>query len=305
MDSVVEKQCLRSMTGYASMQGATEGWSWNGEIKAVNGRSLDLRFRLPDIEGLETALRKMLQARLARGNVTINLKLSRDEGAQQTSVNVAGLDTALAVIAKINETATGAGIALAPVSATDIAGMRDVLEFADTGRDADVAGLRAALLKDFEACLIAFDADRAREGGSLGDVLGDQITRVEALVVDAAAALGDREAAARANLERGLARILDTTEVPDETRLMQELAMIAVKTDITEELDRLTTHVQAARDLLRQDTPIGRKFDFLMQEFNREANTLCSKSQSSALTAIGLDLKSVIDQMREQVQNIE
>ena len=305
MDSVVEKQCLRSMTGYASMQGAAEGWTWNGEIKAVNGRSLDLRFRLPDIEGLEAALRKMLQARLARGNVTINLKLARDEGAQRATVNTAGLNNALAVITKINETAKDAGITLRSVTAADIAGMRDVLEFAETGRDADVADLRAALLKGFEECLATFDADRAREGRALCDVLADQIARVEGLVADAAVAVGDREAAARANLERGLARILETTDVPDETRLMQELAILAVKTDITEELDRLTTHIQAARDLLQQDTPIGRKFDFLMQEFNRETNTLCSKSQSSALTAIGLDLKSVIDQMREQVQNIE
>ena len=125
------------------------------------------------------------------------------------------------------------------------------------------------------------------------------------MVADARAAVGDREAATRQAMQRAVARLLEVAEVPDEARLIQELALIAVKNDVTEEIDRLGAHVAAARDLLSQDGAVGRKFDFLMQEFNREANTLCSKSQSAALTAVGLDLKALIDQMREQVQNIE
>lgn len=293
------------MTGFGSTQGSIEGWSWSGDVRAVNGRSLDLRLRLPDVDGFEPEVRKRLQAQLARGNVTVNLRLQRDEGAQKSSVNPEGLTQALAIIAQIEASAQAAGFSLKTVKATDIAAMRGVVEMNEGSGEDDIKALKSALLDSFDMALSAFIADRAREGAALKTVLSDQISRVEGLTRAAGAAAGDRDTAARAALERNLARLLDATEVPDEARLLQELALVAVKTDVTEELDRLAAHVDAARDLLAKTGPVGRKLDFLMQEFNREANTLCSKAQSPDLSAIGLELKAVIDQMREQVQNIE
>ncbi|NNE79694.1 MAG: YicC family protein [Silicimonas sp.] len=294
------------MTGFASVRGEHEGWTWVSEIRSVNGRGLDLRLRVPDwIEGLEPELRKRLQARLSRGNVTVGIKVQRDDSAGGARVNDAGLEAALAALGAIQKAAKSADLSLRKTSAADIAAMRGVMEIGEVGSSEDITGLRTALLENFMSALEAFEGDRAREGATLASVLGDQIGRIETLSAEAASALGDREAAARAGIERALARLLEVHEAPDEARLLQELALIAVKNDVTEELDRLASHVAAARDLLAASGPVGRKLDFLMQEFNREANTLCSKAQSKELTAIGLDLKAVIDQMREQVANIE
>ncbi|NNE89526.1 MAG: DUF1732 domain-containing protein, partial [Silicimonas sp.] len=253
------------MTGFASVQGAHGAWSWTADIRSVNGRGLDLRLRMPDwIEGLEPEVRKLLQARLTRGSVTLNLKVQRDEETTSARVNSAGLKAALAAVAQIEATAALDGIPLSPMRATDIAAMRGVIDFSETVADEGIAALRAAALKDVAACLDAFDADRAREGGALEQVLNAQLETMGDLTAAAKDAAGDRESAARAGIERGLARLLKATEVPDEGRLLQELALIAVKNDITEEIDRLSAHVDAARELLGSDVAIGRKFDFLM-----------------------------------------
>ena len=304
MEDVSGNQGLMSMTGFAAIQGAKGDLSWSGDIRSVNGRSLDLRLRVPDVDGLEPELRKRLQARVARGNVTVTLQLQRDEGAQMARVNAVGLTAALEILREIEAAAHAAGVTLATATPTDVATMRGVVDISEA-EAADPAALRAALLESFETALTAFIQDRQREGEALGAVLSEQIQRVAGLIEAAAEAVGDREAAARAALDRNLSRLLDATDVPDESRLLQELALVAVKTDVTEELDRLKAHVEAAHGLLSETGPVGRKLDFLMQEFNREANTLCSKAQSTTLSAVGLDLKAVIDQMREQVQNIE
>lgn len=297
---------LMSMTGFASNTGVFKDWTWTVEVRSVNGRGLDLRFRMPDwIEGLEPEARKMYQARLARGNVTVNVKVQRNAETAGLAINDTALAATLDVLTTIQAAADAAGYALAASKASDIASMRGVIDVRETTAPEDIPPLRAAILESLTDALDAFVADRAREGGELACVLGEQIERVEGFSTSAIKAVGDREVAARASLKRALARLLETTEVPDEARLMQEMALIAVKNDVTEEIDRLASHVAAARALMQEDGAVGRKFDFLMQEFNREANTLCSKSQSTELTAIGLDLKAVIDQMREQVQNIE
>ncbi|HDR29098.1 endoribonuclease YicC domain-containing protein, partial [Rhodovulum sp.] len=163
----------------------------------------------------------------------------------------------------------------------------------------------AALLADLDRLIDDFTAMRAAEGAALEALLRDQLAQIADLVKDAARAAEARREHMAESLRANLARVLDNSEGADPDRVAQELAMIAVKSDVREELDRLSAHVEAARALLDADGPIGRKLDFLMQEFNREANTLCSKSQSTPLTRIGLDLKHVIDQMREQVQNVE
>ncbi len=296
---------LKSMTGFASFQGGFETWRVSGDIRSVNGRGLDLRIRAPDwVEGLEPEIRKRLQAAIGRGSVALNVRVARDDATPEASINAEQLNAALTMLADIEAAAKTNGVALAPSRASEIASMRGVID-QDSPDAGDTSALRNAVLAEVDTLIAEFDADRAREGNALAGVLSGQVDQVEALARRAAEAAGDRARASRAALERSLARLLDATEVQDEARLLQELALIAVKTDVTEELDRLTAHISAARGLLALSGPVGRKLDFLMQEFNREANTLCSKAQSTELTSLGLDLKAVIDQMREQVQNVE
>lgn len=300
-----ETTALSSMTGFAAVQGAGHGWSWTVDIRSVNGRGLDLRFRLPDwIEGLEPALRKVFQGRLHRGTVNVGIRVQRDEAGAGLTLNPDALSHAVSLLTVIRDEAQTRGLKTRKPSAAEIAAIRGVLDTSDTTAT-DTAALRAEILTSAQACVDAFIADRDREGQAIAAVITDQIDRMERLVTEARAAAGDRELAARAAMERAVARLLDVADVPDEARLVQELALIAVKNDVTEEIDRLGAHIAAARALMAEEGAVGRKFDFLMQEFNREANTLCSKSQSTQLTAVGLDLKALIDQMREQVQNIE
>ncbi|WP_235857753.1 YicC/YloC family endoribonuclease [Marimonas lutisalis] len=295
---------IQSMTGFASAKGQMGAYGWNWELRSVNAKGLDLRLRVPDwIGGLEAALRTRLGAALSRGSVTLSLRVQREDDAGTLAVNQAQLDAVLTALAQVEERAHEKGVSLGPTRASDILGQRGVLE--QVSAEDDTAPLRDALLKAFEPLLAEFLDMRAAEGRALNDVLNTQIAQIEALTASAAAAAVDRRADMAEALRHALARVLDNAAGADEDRVAQELALIAVKADITEELDRLTAHVGAARDLLAADGPVGRKLDFLTQEFNREANTLCSKSQSKALTAIGLELKAVIDQLREQVQNVE
>ncbi|MBT8423396.1 MAG: YicC family protein [Silicimonas sp.] len=293
------------MTGFAAAQGAGQGWSWSVEMRSVNGRGLDLRFRLPDwIEGLEPELRKTMQARLNRGSVNVGIRLQRDEAGAGVSLNTAALHNALVLLKEIEVQAQDQGLRIKKVSAGDIAAIKGVLDLSETS-STDGAALKPLVLATAATCIDGFVADRDREGDAIAAVLSGQIDRMGRLIDDARAAAGDREAQARAAIQRAVARLLDVGDMPDEARLTQELALIAVKNDVTEEIDRLDTHIAAARNLMGESGAIGRKFDFLMQEFNREANTLCSKSASADLTRVGLDLKVIIDQMREQVQNVE
>lgn len=295
---------IRSMTGFASASGALDPHSWGWELRSVNGKGLDLRLRVPDwIDGLEAGLRKELGNAVTRGNVTCGLRVTRAETGGTLTVNTAQLETVLAALHRIEQSAMDAGVSLAPSKATDIVTMRGVLEQSQS--QDDVAALSAALLAEFPAVLADFNAMRAREGAVLADVLDAQLTEIETLTADAAALADARKGEMAKTLQRNLSRVLANSDGIDADRLAQELALIAVKADVTEELDRLGAHVAAARDLLGQGGAVGRKLDFLMQEFNREANTLCSKAQNSDLTRVGLALKAVIDQMREQVQNVE
>ncbi len=295
---------IKSMTGFASASGAQSPFSWSWEVRSVNGRGLDLRLRVPDwVEGLETGLRKKLGAVAARGNVTCNLRLNREDGAGTLEVNEAQLETVLNALHQIEARAMDAGVSLAPSKATDIVTMRGVLD--QPGPSDDAAALCAVLLADADAVVADFDAMRQQEGAALAEVVKAQLDEVEALTAQAATLIPTRSAEMAETLKATLARVLDNAEGADADRVAQELAMIAVKADITEEIDRLRAHVAAARELIAQGGPVGRKLDFLMQEFNREANTLCAKAQMKALTTVGLALKAVIDQMREQVQNVE
>lgn len=296
-----------SMTGFAARKGQGAGHSWAWDLRSVNGKGLDLRLRVPDwIDGLEAALRADLGRALQRGSVSLSLKVARDglgEGVEGLRVNMAALTATLAALAQVEDAAMGQGVTLRQASAADVLAVRGVLDV--SASEIDTASLRAAILADLPALLAEFQAMRAAEGAALNGVIAAQLDQIAALVRDAATEAAARRDAQAASLREALARVLANADGVDETRLAQELAMIAVKNDVTEELDRLTAHVEAARGLLADAGQVGRKFDFLMQEFMREANTLCSKAQSLALTRIGLDLKTLIDQMREQVQNVE
>jgi uncharacterized protein (TIGR00255 family) len=274
------------------------------DIRGVNGRGLDLRFRLPDwLDGLEPALRKRLGERLARGSVSVALKLVRADQAGALRLNTVALDAAIALISEAETRAGERGLGLAPMTAADLLALRGVV---DTGPEStDPAPVVAALLDQADPLIAAFDAARLDEGRALEAVIAGQIDQIASLATQARAAAESRRGDQIEALKAALARLTEAAPGLEPARLETELALIAVKTDVTEELDRLAAHVEAARSLLAAEGPVGRKLDFLMQEFNREANTLCSKAQNAALTRIGLDLKTVIDQMREQVQNLE
>ena len=293
-----------SMTAFASRTGSLGPVSWVWDMRGVNGRGLDLRLRLSDgIPGVEAALRGALGKALSRGNVSVSLRLTREDTAQDFVVDDARLDGVLAALGQIEERAFATGVTLGQPTAADVLSQRGVL--VQRSGDADEAGLAAALIADIDGLVADFVAMRATEGAALHTVIAAQLTRIAELTDGAAAEAAKRAPKVKEALTTAMRRVLDDVAEVDEARIAQELALLAVKSDVTEEIDRLRAHVAAARDLLAQSEPVGRKLDFLAQEFNREANTLCSKAQASDLTAIGLDLKAVIDQMREQIQNVE
>jgi uncharacterized protein (TIGR00255 family) len=292
------------MTGFAVKNSALAPHSWSWELRAVNGKGLDLRIRVPDwLPELETGLRSAVAAQVARGNVTLGLRITREEGVGGLAVNEVQLATVLNALSRIEMAAMDAGVSLAPSKATDIVTMRGVLEQASIADD--TAALGSVLLKEFKGLLADFNAMRTAEGAALEKVLRAQLAEIKSLTAQAATRAQARSVQAAEALKRNLARVMDNVDGLAPERIAAELALIAVKSDVTEEIDRLGAHIVAATDLLDHDGPVGRKLDFLMQEFNREANTLCAKSQNSDLTQVGLALKAVIDRLREQVQNVE
>ncbi len=294
------------MTSFAAQTGGAGLYEWTWDLRSVNGRGLDLRLRIPDwIIGLEPVVKGKLSKSLARGSVQLSLRVTRAETAAAAGINDGALRELLANLAKIESEAMAADVSVVAPSTIDLLNARGIQETTVTDSEAQIAALAKALADDFDGVLVAFGQGRAQEGGALHKILTGQIDEIERLTHMGAEAAELRKEAQAETLRSNVARVLENADGVDADRLAQELALLAVKSDITEEIDRLHAHVAAARALLGADGPVGRKLDFLTQEFNREANTLCSKAQSSALTAIGLDLKATIDQMREQVQNVE
>lgn len=293
---------IQSMTGYAAQSGTQGASSWLWEIRSVNSRGLDMRWRLPDlIANQEADLRAKVQKVLARGGVQISLKIEGDTSSGQTAIDPERLDRVLADLETVQSRAAELGVTLVAASAADVVSMRGVI----AGVAPVTSDSLEAILADFDKVLSQFVAARAQEGEALQTVIRQRIDDIEGLLSAAKDQLGPRKEAQAEGLSAALERLRDGSMPVEPGRVEQELALIAIKSDVTEEIDRLYAHVAAARDLLTANSPIGRKFDFLAQEFNREANTLCSKSGHAGLTAIGLDLKLVIDQMREQIQNLE
>ncbi len=296
---------LNSMTGFTSLSGASERYTWMWELRGVNGKGLDLRLRLPDwIEGLDAEIRARLSKALARGNLNVSLRLRALPARGAAQLDAERVQAVLEAVQMIEARALEKGLSFAPSRASDLLSLRGV--FDESAEEADTTDLRRAVLASFDQALEDFHAVRRAEGAALAALLTGQIGEIEALVGQAVAQAEARKPQAEAQFRAALARVRGEGDVAvDEARIAQELALLAVRADVTEELDRLKTHCAAARALLAAGSPVGRKLDFLMQEFNREANTLCSKAQNADLTATGLDLKSVIEQMREQVQNVE
>lgn len=293
---------IRSMTGFARQSGSTGDFQWTWELKSVNGKGLDVRFRAPSmVDGIDVEGRKRLSGLLSRGSVNANLDLKRGGDAAGLTVNEALLTRIIEVSARHQKE-----FKLQPASIDGLLGLRGVLEAEDASPDEEtLAELRTELLDGLIGAGEQLRAARQDEGQALEDILSAQIDEIERLASAARGHDGARLEAIRDRLAAKLADLLPEDRSFDKDRLEQEVAMIAIKADIREELDRLDAHIASARELLQAEEAIGRRLDFLAQEFNREANTLCSKSGDVSLTAIGLDLKAVVDQFREQIQNVE
>lgn len=293
-----------SMTGFAARRGSSAGATWVWDMRGVNGKGLDARYKVPEwIDGLEAGIRAQIGAALTRGNIMLTLKVTRAaDGEGAVRLNAVALGSVLQALHDVEQAAMAVGVTLAQANPADVLAVRGVLE-AGVG-DAETATLRDALLADLPHLIADFQAMRAGEGAAIAGIIGGQLDVITDLIAKAQGAAKGRESQIAPQMREVLQRLL--AEVPlDETRLAQELAILAVKQDVAEELDRLTAHVKAARALLGGAAAVGRKLDFLVQEFMREANTLCAKAANIHLTRIGLDLKTVIDQMREQIQNVE
>ncbi|MFC5343258.1 YicC/YloC family endoribonuclease [Brevundimonas staleyi] len=291
---------LSGMTGFGRADGALDGWTWSVEARSVNGRNLEVRFRGPNgFDNLERLAKAAGQARLSRGQVTVGVQARKAGGDAST------LKVNEAVLARYLDLANQLAMEGAtPPSADGLLALRGVLDADEETDDAEArAPIEAAMAATVEQALDALKTSREREGAQLRPVIEDFVARIETLVATAETEAAAQTAAVRDRFARRMAEL-----APDvsglEDRIVLEAAALATKADVREELDRLTAHVASARALLEQP-PAGRKLDFLMQEFMREANTLCSKSATTALTATGLDLKAVIEQLREQVQNVE
>ncbi|SFD01335.1 YicC/YloC family endoribonuclease [Devosia psychrophila] len=293
-------QPLASMTGYARSNGAVHGASFACEVKTVNGRGLDIRLRLaPGFDTLESDIRQLIGTTLTRGSVTLNLTVERQGAGGELYINRQALDTVLAALDELK-----GRVEAAPPSLDGILALRGVLEQRDSVLDEDGEALRAAILDAVSTALIDLTVARRQEGSRMSVVLLDRLLEIEALVARAEAHPARSREVILALLRQQVADLATDIKL-SEDRLAQEALLLATKADIREELDRLTAHIAAARELIATGGAAGRRLDFLAQEFNREANTLCSKSNAVELTAIGLDLKAAIDQLREQVQNIE
>jgi uncharacterized protein (TIGR00255 family) len=297
---------LSSMTGFARTDGALDGVTWAWELRSVNGRGLDLKFRLPaGLDTMEPALREAANQLLRRGNVTANCTLRREERPRLVA-DPAALAQVLALALDLAQRIPGA----APPTPEGLLALPGVLRSATADEESALTEAHlAAVRTGFTTALDQLVQARCAEGARLAAILTAQLDEIAALHEQARAQAADQPAAQHARLQETLALLLRNTDIqhdrlPDE-RLAQEVALLAARSDVREELDRLGSHIQAARALLAEGAQIGRRFDFLVQEFVRETNTLCAKSASTALTATGLRLKATIEQLREQVQNVE
>ncbi|MDF1793443.1 MAG: YicC family protein [Thalassobaculaceae bacterium] len=306
---------VTSMTGFARTDGgaastpedgAPTAWSWSWEIRSVNSKGLDLRMRLPSVaESWEPAVRERVSAALNRGSVTVNWSLEKADRATtpELVVNEAFLETVLG----LQQTLEDKGLVFPTAPSLDrLLAVRGVVETVERSADATVVSqLAPAAFADLDTALASLVDAREREGGRLQTVLLGHLDEIDGLTADAAKVAEAQPEALRARIQSQLTLLLQASPPVSEERLAQELALLATKADVREETDRLSAHVQACRELLTGGGTVGRKLDFLCQELNREANTLCSKAIDLDLTNIGVEMKTRIERFREQVQNVE
>jgi uncharacterized protein (TIGR00255 family) len=293
---------LSSMTGFARGHGVSGSYSWAWEIKSVNGKGLDVRLRLPTgWDAIEAPVRARAAERLARGSVQATLTVERDGVTPVVRVNAAVLD---AIVTAVRQLATR--LEAAPPSLDGLLSLKGVMEVSGAEESEDERlRAEAAATAGFTAVLGALSEMREREGAVLGRVLTLRLGEIAALAQRAEHAPGRRPEAIRVRLAEQIVTLLAQSERFDPDRLHQEAILIATKADVREELDRLAAHIAQARRLIDQGGAVGRRLDFLAQELNREANTLCAKANDVELTNIGLELKAAVEQFREQVQNVE
>ena len=299
---------IRSMTAFASQQGSYDvskdrvtSWTW--DVRSVNGRGLNVKISVPEGElGLEAAVRGCVGNYVIRGNVTISLRFNCSQADSTLQIDTSRVDLILEAFKVVQMSALNSGITLGQPTMADVLMHRSILVLAQV-EDSEL--FIDPLIADLQAAFVALIAMREAEGAALKVLLTDQINQIEDLTAKAVVAVKVRTVTAKSNMASAIKKVMDNAVGVDADRVAQELALIALKFDITEEIDRLGAHIKAVRDLLAAGGSVGRKLDFLTQEFNREANTLCAKAQDVPLIQIGLALKAVIDQMREQVQNVE
>ena len=293
---------LQSMTGFARREGTSGRYRWAWELRSVNGKGLDLRLRLPPgLERIEVDIRRLISGQFSRGNLQANLSLSADENRFEAVINQGALATVLAMRDQL------AGIVdPAPLKLDTLMAIRGIVEFRETpeGEDA-IAERDADIMAGLEGAIFDLRAMREHEGQALAQILLGQIVTIDALNTTIEQDPSRSPAEIVGKLGAQIAILLEAGPGLDRDRLHAEAALIATRADLREEIDRLKAHVAASRQLITKGGPVGRKLDFLAQEFNRESNTICSKSNAAAVTTAGIELKVVIDQFREQVQNLE
>jgi uncharacterized protein (TIGR00255 family) len=300
MDS--QSMALSSMTGFARSHGVAGTYAWAWEIKSVNSKGLDLKLRLPPgWDAIEPAARTRASETLARGSVFANLTVSREGAAPAVRVNEPVLAAVLATLKALS-----GKVEAAPPSLDGILALKGVIEVGEAEESEDERrAAEATIVAAFSETLQGLSEMRRNEGEALGRLLTARLSEIAALAARAEAAPGRKPEAIKARLAEQVATLMETSQRFDADRLHQEAILLATKVDIREELDRLVAHVAQAKKLIAGGGPIGRKLDFLAQELNRESNTLCAKANDVELTNIGLELKSVVEQFREQVQNLE
>jgi uncharacterized protein (TIGR00255 family) len=293
---------LSSMTGFARGHGVSGPYAWAWEVKSVNGKGLDVRLRLPPgWDAIEAPVRAKAAEALARGSIQASLAVERTGVLPVVRINTGVLEAILTTLRQI-----APRLEALPPSLDGLLSLKGVMEVADAEeREEDRHSAESAASAGFAEAIGALVEMRRREGAALARVLAARLNEIAALAQRAELAPGRRPEAIRARLAEHIATLLAQSERFDSDRLHQEAILIATKADIREELDRLAAHVAQARLLIEQGGPVGRRLDFLAQELNREANTLCAKANDVELTNIGMELKATVEQFREQVQNVE
>jgi uncharacterized protein (TIGR00255 family) len=293
---------IASMTGFARTSGAVGDFLWTWELKSVNGRSLDVRCRVPQgFEAMDGAVRQAAAEHFKRGNLSVNLSVDEVASRGRLTVNRGALDQILALVGEMQ-----GRLDAHPPSIDGLLGLKGVLEIETPPVDEETLHQRQmAIESGLKQAMTELGAMRRVEGTRMAGIVLSHLDEVERLRLAAVATAGAQPANIRQRLEEQLKQLMPEGVPVDPDRLVQELALIAGRADVREEIDRLAAHVAAARDLIAKGGAVGRKLDFLCQEFNREANTLCSKAADLALTNLGIELKAAIEQLREQIQNIE